>query len=222
MKLKSFLAMAMISLLAVGCSDDDDNSKIPDPTTQEIKTVEVSTKDYSVWTYLNLETGKLTTATVPGPWKYIGEKVDEVQPTIKGEIPAEWDIAFHYYEIKTNGGEAVAVSANQLSEVNTVPSEGFTKDVAVKAEDEVIIVDMSRMMSTHQVGYAAGTHNPILYDWVKRIPQQGMPPVKYEVDNSKVFVVKCKDGECYKFKFSDCLDGNGKKAVKFSYQKMSE
>ena len=221
MKVKSFLAMAMVALLAASCSDDD-NKNIPDAPDGDVKTVEVSTKDYTVWTYLDLETGKLTTATVPGPWKYIGETTDVVQPEIKGEVPAEWDLAFHYYEIKTNDGEAVAVNANNLSDVKTVPTEGFKKDVAVKAEDEVIIVDMSRMMTQSQVGYADGSHNPTLYTWVTRTPQQGMPPVKYEVDKSKVYVVKCKNGQNYKLKFIDCLDGNGKKAVKFSYQRMSE
>ena len=223
MKLRNLLAMAFVALLAVGCSDDEEGTN---PGVQGEKTVEVITADYSNWNYVNLKTGEICgAATVPGPWKYLDADKNvksEKDPEMKGEVPAEWDLAFHYYEIKTNDGEAVAVNAKSLEEVKSVPTAGFTKDVKVTAEDQIFTVDMAQMQKG-QVGYAGGLHNPVLYDWVTRTPTGSMPPILYDVDKTKIFIVKLKNGDCYKLKFLDRLDATGKKKlVKFSYSKMDK
>ena len=220
MKVKSFLAMALMALLATGCSDDDEPKL---PTTEGVKTMTVSTADYSVWTYINLKTGATQTATVEGPWKYIGgdnEVLSESNPEIKGSVPAEWDLAFHYYEIRTNGGQAVVTNSKELAEVTELPATGWTSDVTVKAEDQDIIVDMKNMMKG-QVGYAGGLVNPTLCKWVTKTPTGSMPPTIYTVTEN-IYVVKLQNGNWVKLKFLDKLDGDGKKAIKFSYEYMSK
>ena len=79
---------------------------------------------------------------------------------------------------------------------------------------------MTNMMKG-QVGYAGGFVNPALCKWVTKTPTGGMPPTIYTVTDN-VYVVKCKDGNWAKLKFTDKLDGNGKKAIKFSYEYMSK
>ena len=230
MNVKSFLAMAALALfatVATGCSDDDDpvvdTPSVDDSSSQGVKEMTVSTSDYSLWTYINLKTGETQTATVAGPWKYIGgenEVLEEKDPEIKGTVPAEWDIAFHYYEIRTNNSQAVVTDAKELAAVKELPATGWESDKAVKAEDQEIIVDMKNMMQG-KVGYADGIINPALCKWVTETPTGSMPPTIYTVTDN-VYVVKCKDGNWAKLKFTDKLDGNGKKAIKFSYEYMSK
>ena len=220
MKVKSFLAMALMALLATGCSDDDEPQL---PSSEGLKEMTVSTADYSLWTYINLKTGETQTATVEGPWKYIGDEnkvVEEKNPEMKGSVPAEWDLAFHYYDIRTNGGQAVVTTATNLADVTELPATGWESDVKVKAEDQDVIVDMTNMMKG-SVGYADAMVNPTLYKWVTRTPTGSMPPVIYTVID-KVFIVKMTNGNWAKLKFLDKLDGNGKKAIKFSYEYMSK
>ena len=212
--------MAALALFATGCSDDDEPKA---PASNGVKEMTVSTVDYSVWTYINLKTGETQTATVDGPWKYIGGEdgnkvLEEKNPEIKGSVPAEWDLAFHYYEIRTNGGQALATDAKNLADVTELPATGWAKDVTVKAEDQNIIVDMTNMMKG-SVGYAGGIINPALCKWVTRTPNEGMPPVIYTVTDN-VYLVKMTNGSWAKLKFLDKLDGNGKKAIKFSYEYM--
>ena len=224
MKVKSFLAMALMALLATGCSDDDDPvEKVP--SSEGVKEMTVSTADYSVWTYINLKTGETQTATVEGPWKYIGgedgnEVLEEKNPEIQGSVPAEWDLAFHYYEIRTNGGQALATNVKNLAEVTELPATGWESDVTVKAEDQNIIVDMKNMMKG-SVGYAGGLVNPALCKWVTKTPTGSMPPTIYTVTDN-VYLVKMANGNWAKLKFLDKLDGNGKKAIKFSYEYMAK
>lgn len=233
MKLNKILAMAAIALVAVSCSDNDEpeNGGNGNNDNQAAKgELLVKTADYTVWTYINLKTGETTTATVPGPWWYCGSEDKEnpensipakfVDPEIKGQIPAEWDIAVHYYEVRTNGTEAAKTSFTKFEDVKSLPTEGWVADESFKAEDAKMYVDMSGMMKG-VIGYGPGTVNPSLCKWVTKTPTGSMPPYKYTVEEN-IFVVKCKNGAWAKIKFLDRLDEDGKKAVKFQYEYISK
>lgn len=232
MKLNKILAMAALAFVAVSCSDNEEPDGGNDKNPAEIQTKEmlVKTADYTVWTYINLKTGETATATVPGPWWYNGVEDKEnpennipakfVDPEIKGQVPAEWDIAVHYYEVRTNGTEAVKTNFTKFDEVTSLPAEGWVADESFKAEDAKMYVDMKGMMNG-VIGYGKGTINPSLCSWVTKTPTGGMPPYKYTVEEN-IFVVKCKNGAWAKIKFLDRLDENGKKAVKFQYQYISK
>lgn len=219
MKVKNFLAMAAIALCTVACSDGND---VKPPTSEGVKNMEVLC-NYAEWSYINLRTGDVKNVTVEGPWKYITDKTeiaDTKNPEINGEVPTEWDIAIHQYEIRTNNSEAVQTSFKDFKEVVTLPTTGFVKDHTVKAEDKKLIVDMSNMMKG-QVGYADGTLNAELCKWITKTPTGKMPPFEYTITDN-VYIVKCANGNWAKLKFSDHLNGAGKKAVKFAYEYMSK
>ncbi len=224
MKVTKFLAIAALSIATIGCSNDETPTNNPNGSEENIKELTIPTSDYGVWTYIDLKTGKSQTATVKGPWAYIDKdnKTHHTSnPEIKGEIPENWDIAFHYYDICTNEGEAIETNNTQFNEIKEVPSDNFTEDTPVKAEEMKIIVDMKDMQKG-LVGYAKGHINPTLCKWVTKTPTGTMPPYKYEVNN-KIFIVKCKNGNWAKLKFLDRLDGTGKqKVIKFSYEYISK
>lgn len=217
MKLKSiFLAVVTVLFLA-SCSSDD---KKVDPINSRVS----ADGAYDMWTYVNLETGEVSQATVAGPWEYYvksegGEGFDlaeTIEPTIKGKEPQKWHIAFHNYEARTNGGEVVMTNKENISEIANLPKYGYVKDIKVKASDRRMIVDRAKMMQGN-IGYAGGNLNEELTKWVKKIPTGTMPPYKYELSKN-VFVIKFFDGSVAKVKFTDHLNGDGKKAAEFEYE----
>lgn len=217
MKVKSFLAMALMALLATGCSDDDEPKL---PTSEGVKEMTVNA-DYSLWTYVDLKSGNQQTCTVEGPWKYtLEEGFEEKNPEIKGSVPAKWDLAFHQYEIRTNNGQAVQTSETELDAVKELPTAGLVGDITFKAEDKKLIVDISGMMQG-KIGYAGGMLNTELGKWLTKTPTGTMPPYKYKITDN-VYVVKLANGDWVKIKFLDRLNGSGDKAVKFTYEYMSK
>lgn len=130
------------------------------------------------------------------------------------ETSFDWDLAFHRYEIKTNGGAAVMLNATDLNSVtvSSVAGETFTEDV-----DGSVIVDMSGMMQGY-IGYQETKYNAVLGQWVTATPTGSMPPYVYEV-NYKVFVVRLADGTYAKIQFTDMSDASGRnEACSFNYE----
>lgn len=214
MKFMKLLTAFAVVLLAVSCNDDDKDKKI-EPINKNASVV----GSYDNWAYIDLETGKITNATVEGPWEYYGKEglVETKTPEIKGNVPAKWHIAFHNYDARTNGGEVIMTDKDNIKDVEILPTEGYQKDEKVEASSQKIIVDMKDMMKG-KIGYAGGKINNELSKWVKKIPTGAMPPFKYEIPG-KVFVIKFFDGSVAKVKFTDHLAGDGKKkAAEFEYE----
>ncbi len=109
----------------------------------------------------------------------------------------DWDIAFHKYDIRTNGCEAVKTTAEKLDQITTIPASGFEADT----ENRKVMADMSQMMQGF-VGYHYTTINPVLNAWLTATPTGTMPPYTYEL-NEEVIVVKTSDNKYYKVKFTD-------------------
>lgn len=128
------------------------------------------------------------------------------------ETSFDWDIAFHKYDIRTNGGAAVKTSSASLTGLTIIPVDGFVEDV-----DGDVIADMSQMMKGY-VGYQNCKLNKVLCGWVTAIPTGTMPPYTYEL-NSNVFVVKTKAGKYAKIKFTDTTNEKNKAVyAAFSYE----
>ena len=130
------------------------------------------------------------------------------------ESAFEWDLAFHRYNIKTNGGAAVMLQTTDLSAVTLADIDGkdFTADV-----ERDVMVDMSGMMKGF-VGYQTTNINSVLGKWVTATPTGSMPPYTYEINNS-VFIVKTASGEYAKVRFTDMSDATGKnEAASFDYE----
>ena len=132
----------------------------------------------------------------------VGKSTGKTYGVDGDETSFEWDLAFHRYDIKTNGGAAIMLQT----------SESFTSDV-----DGEVMVDMSGMMSGF-VGYQPTKVNEVLAKWVTATPTGSMPPYTYKI-NGKVFVVKTADGKYAKLRFTDMSDATGKnEAATFDYE----
>lgn len=113
------------------------------------------------------------------------------------ETSFDWDIAFHKYDVRTNGCEVVKTSFTNLEDVTSIPTSGFEAD----EEGKKVIVDMSQMMS-NIIGYQYCSLNAALCDWITATATGTMPPYTYELNN-EVYVIKTASGKCYKVKFTD-------------------
>ena len=145
---------------------------------------------------------------------FAGESTGKTYGVDGDETSFDWDIAFHRYDIKTNGGAAIMLQTTDLESVTSasVTGESFTSDV-----DGEVMVDMSGMMSGF-VGYQPTKVNEVLAKWVTATPTGSMPPYSYEI-NGKVFVVKTAGGEYVKLRFTDMSDATGKnEAATFDYE----
>lgn len=145
----------------------------------------------------------------------VEERDNKVYMLDGDEASFAWDIAFHKYDIKTNGGAVVRLNTTDLVSVTAsfVNGESFTAD----SEGHFVMVDMSNMMEGF-VGYQTTRLNEVLCGWVTATPTGSMPPYTYEL-NDNVFVVKTADGRYAKMKFTDFSnDKNEKVYAAFDYE----
>ncbi len=177
-------------MLLASCKD----SEKKDPTTNIGNTVTLTDVDvsaYDQWVYLSFES---RTPVVLG---------------VEEDAPAQWDIALHRENVKTNRGAALVTEATSLAALTELPSGDFVSDVMT---DSTLIVDMSQMMQGI-LGYQKSEINPVLNAWVER---SGMPPV-YTVKNN-VYVVRTQEGRYATIKFASYKDAEDKTGfATFSY-----
>lgn len=215
MKFKNYVAMLAVSLCVMSCDDNDDVAPTPDPVKSQLT---VNTSDYGTWTYIDLKTGKTQTLRDFSTWNYLteGNIVETVPPQgSQADITIDWQIAIHRYDIKTNGGEAVATTERVMANVTTMPENGYTTDQTVR---NTLLTDMSGMADS-KLGYAATADmNPVLCGWLKKTATGAMPPYTYDPTHL-IYVLKCKDGSYAKLQFTDYTDSEGKSGyVTFSYE----
>lgn len=223
MKVKSFLAMALMALLATGCSDDDEPAK---NTSNGIQQIKVTANDDSKWFYVDLKNADVTAATATETIKYLdmeGNVVEEKAPAnVEGTVPANWDIAMNGFNIRTNNGAVLVSTVSDFASMTEAPAGNYVQDKVVKATDKLIRVDMSRMQEGI-MGYIDGYVNELLSSNVKKTPTGTMPPYEYSINDSEhIYVIKFANGNWAKVKFDKCSYGGGKKSVNFSYEYMSK
>ena len=174
-----FVALCFLCLASCNKSNDTQGNLLTD--------VDVSA--YDQWVYLSFESGVPLTLNV-----------EEAEP-------AQWDIALHRGDVKTNKGAALKSNATSLSALSELPADEFTPDIT-----DSIAVDMSGMMQGIVI-YKESEINPVLSSWVSR---SGMPPV-YTVSKN-VYVVRTQEGKYAKLKFSSFTSSDDKSGfATFSY-----
>ena len=128
---------------------------------------QINTTEYTNWVYIDLSERKATTVE-------IGEEH-------KSEIPAEWDLAIHRYDIKTNEGAAYQTTYTNIDELKAsgkLPAEeNFIKD---EWTTDKIAIDMSGMMEGN-IKYTEDYRNEILSGWLN-VDTSSMPPI-YTMSN---------------------------------------
>ena len=112
MKSKNYLVMLLVVLCAVACSDDVKNT----PTTVG-DTMTIDASSYADWVYVNLATGETQTVNDYSRWFYAGSKTYADAKASASDIKIDWHIAFHRYDVRTNGASAVLTTATTLAEV---------------------------------------------------------------------------------------------------------
>ncbi len=133
-KFTGFIGMVALSLLSVSSCDNiyDDLSEIPSNNDKENCYTNVDATSYTTWVYLNFADGSQTSLPYDNT----------------ADIPADWTIALHRYDIKTNSGSAFRTGYTSLDEVKTAAKTGtfpmpdaseFTRD-----EPSKITIDMSQ------------------------------------------------------------------------------
>ena len=219
MKMKHLMMLALVvcSMMMVGCGEDKPEPK-PTPGKTVAKKMTVDATNYADWTYINLETGETEVHRDFSSWtSYKRDTVISRTPAkgSEADVKIKWHIAIHYFDVKTNAGEAVATTETDLDKVTSLPAAGYKADTLVRKR---VITDISKMMQGI-IGYAdQSSLNATLGGWVIRIPTGTMPPYTYKL-SEKVYVVKFKSGANAKLKFTDYSDATGQKngVVTFSY-----
>lgn len=203
-KISKYCLMAALVITASSCDDIyDDPNDMPD-TTKENSYQYINATEYTNWVYLNLKDGSQTTLTYDNTT----------------DIPAEWTLAIHRYDCKTNGGSAFETTYTSLDDLTadieagkfSIPDASqFTAD-----EDSKITVDMSGMMEGN-IGYAESKVNKTLGKWLDVNTSQ-MPPI-YTMSN-KVYLIRESDGTVAAIMFTNYanpLQSNTKGYISFDY-----
>ncbi len=162
---------------------------------------QVNTTDYAEWVYINLKT--------------LQAKAVKIGEEYESEIPAEWHIAIHRYDIKTNEGagyETSYTTFEELKAAGALPGENaFVKDEWTTGK---IAVDMSGMMDG-KIVYADSYRNSVLSRWLD-VDLSTMPPI-YKL-SGKVYLLMLKDKSVAALRFTNYMNGKGAKGyIDFKY-----
>ena len=124
----------------------------------------------------------------------------------KSEIPAEWDLAIHRYDIKTNEGAAYQTTYTNIDELKAsgkLPAEeNFIKD---EWTTDKIAIDMSGMMEGN-IKYTEDYRNEILSGWLN-VDTSSMPPI-YTMSN-QVYLIRLKDNTYAAIRFTNYTNARG-------------
>lgn len=241
MKFKSFMALSCLTvLLFSSCSNDDPTPKPkPDqPKDVPTKTLSFITQEkafqgYDKWVYVNLETGETVmkddvseqewrTYSDAGKQKDIFGKYD-ITKTVEGKpsnAPDKWHLAFHVFDVRTNGAEACMTDTTDIETIKTLPTNvKWVSDIKA-----YLIYDMTGMMKKPIVmGYMKSYVNMGLYYWMHKVKgtmgEYALTMSKSDPKKAPVFLVKFKDGSYAVIQFTGLKDATGKKKeVSFKYK----
>jgi len=195
----SFIAAALISGVFTSCEKDDDG-----PAATETKTLILSTKDYTVWHYFSFSQDKVIGTGSADPAN--GDDAAWKQRT-------DWDIAFHYKDIRTNSGKSgigqggmLEASSSVFADVLEAPATGYTVD------DSLYI----RLSAAMPPVYTSSTGSSVCLDWARYNHGE-----RAWVFAEKVFIVKTADGKYAKIwlkSFLDDADVPGTITMDYAYQ----
>lgn len=162
---------------------------------------QINATEYTNWVYIDLSGRKATTV--------------EIGEGHESEIPEEWDIAIHRYDIKTNGGAAYQTtytSINDLKDSGELPEdENFVKD---EWTTEKIAIDMTGMMEGNII-YTEDNRNAVLSGWLN-VDTSSMPPIYTMSD--QVYLIRLKDDTYAAIRFTNYTNSRGVKGyIDFDY-----
>lgn len=205
-KIQAF-AMAMLLVLGFTACSKEDNSGGGDGMFPPKKNIMIETKSYETWTYFSFEKG------IIGTYK-------ESEFDYKNN--ADWDLAFHKWDIRTNSGES-GKGKGGASQTNyggdlmvaiwsNIPSkESFTADTQIKTYMTPPKMD-DNAPADQRVSVPANT---VLAKWLE-VQMTSIPPKYTMLD--RAFVVRTASGKHAAVKFTSYMNDKAEKGyVSFDY-----
>lgn len=170
-------------------------------------TLRLDVRDYDEWVFVDLHRLVLESRPVPsaltGEWdgrsvwtryRVQGSRYDllEDRPVDAQEVPAQWDLAVHHFDVRTNGGAAARTA---YSSVDALPGSAAAVEcgvdfVADAWTDRQCITDLSGMFDRN-IWFQASYVNPVLTEWVGM--DLSVPPPRYEASR-RVYLLRLADG----------------------------
>ena len=195
----NLVVIALLLGLVVSCEKDDDG-----PTATERKTLSLYTKDYTIWHYFSFSEDKIIGTGSADP----ANSDDDAW-----RQRTDWDIAFHYKEIRTNSGQSgigqgglLEASETNFNNVLEAPTAGYTVDNNLDI----------RLSPAMPPVYISSTGNSVCADWASYNHDEAA-----WVFAEKVFIVKTADGKYAKIKLKSFLDDDdvsGTITMEYAYQ----
>ena len=197
------IGAVVTSLLACDSIYDDPND-IPEVIPVDKQAYQnVDCTSYTAWTYLSLHEPNFVT---------LDYKTEEV--------PIDWDIAIHRYDVKTNGGAAFETKYSTLAELReAINKETFQIPAASEwVEDEMgeVYVDMSHMTEGYLISEPAQVNKEIS-KWMN-VDLETMPPIY--TTSGRVYLLKLNDGTIAAIRFTSYFNPqryNAKGYISFDY-----
>ena len=195
-----FLAICAIALGFTACSDDDDDKPTVEPTTGSMT---IDTRAYDKWTYFSFAKGD----TVPEPADFKNDKT--------------WDIAFHRWDVRTNGGEsgvgegAAFQTTYESLDVNTwslsIAQSNFTKDEIIKT----YMATPNMYAESDEDQRSDVPANTALGKWMT-VTMSSIPPTYAIINNA--FVVRTANGSYAAIRFTNYMNDKAERGyVSFDY-----
>lgn len=200
MILAGVIAMSLLS--CDGIYDDPDDFPFLKPSrAQSYQFVDCT--NYTTWVYLNLH--KQETLTL-----------DYREPN----VPMEWDLAMHRYDVKTNGGSGLETSYTSLDEFQSDVEKGLygcpDESLWVSDVDDSITIDVSHMLEGYLVNVPA-VINLELTKWLN-VNISTMPPIY--IPSNKVYLLRLSDSSVAAIRFmgfANPMRDNAKGYISFDY-----
>ena len=195
-----------ISILSACSKEEDDNTKQNDGIIEKV----ITCTKYNEWVYYSFKTGKTFTLSVSSN-KYKTRK--------------DWDIAFHRYNFRLNGGQsgdgnvaAKLLGEGEIKSFTEIPKDGYIQD------ETISIMEKGAMPPTYVDtpgskvlnGYYDGEGKDAVYHAGAWKIEKGQPPIYHP--SNRVYAIKTMDGKYAVIKFADYYDSWGVPAnVKLQY-----
>lgn len=149
-------------------------------------------RDFREWTYVDFHRQTFDTVAIS----------DEGFVRDSLFLPeGDWDLAFHRYDIRTNGGEGAVTkvsSLDDLSQVNPealewMPDEWVTRRIVVSMDRifDILQPDAPSQDVYDYLDYIPGQLNPVLSDWIRLTYRIGPPDFN---PTGLVYVARFADG----------------------------
>lgn len=144
--------------------------------------------------------------------KYVPGRTFEVDPAaLEGRA---WDIAFHKYDVRTNGGSVMRLESTDWDGAVLPSAEEFVPDVR-----GVVIASMKDMLPDGEMGFQCTPLNEVLASFLTVTPTGSMPPFTYEL-NKNIFLVRTAEGRVWRMQFSEYTYGGKALHARFRYEEL--